>query len=94
MACWILKEKCWSSWGAVLAGAKVFDVHHLHHSLFCLVPVHAWAQVASSRAGGYSCRVFPRSGVKEALVSWVNGPREAFLLGSGACQKTPVSFLV
>lgn len=25
MVCWILKGKCWSSWGAVLAGAKVFD---------------------------------------------------------------------
>ena len=29
-------------------GAKVFDAHHLHHSLFCLVPIHALAQVASS----------------------------------------------
>ena len=35
------------------------------------------AQVASSLAGGYFCRISPWWVVKEALVSWVNAPRAA-----------------
>lgn len=90
----IWKEKYWSSWRALWAEAKVFDARHLHHSLFCRVPIHALAQVASSLAGGYFCHAFRWLAVKEAFASWVSAPREAFPLEPRACQEMPASFLV